>query len=147
MTAHGEVPTPCFMPVGTQATVKTLSNEELKLAGTKLLMANSYHLYLRPGAQLIKKAGGLHKFMAWDGPIMTDSGGYQVFSLSVLRKVRKEGVEFKSHIDGSRHVLTPESVIEFQNILGSDIMMPLDECLHYPVNRNTVEESLATTYE
>ena len=144
-TSHGEVHTPCFMPVGTQGTVKTLSNDELRVCRTELLMANAYHLYLRPGEEVIKKAGGLHKFMSWDGPIMTDSGGYQVFSLAVLRKIKKDGVEFKSHIDGSKHFLTPEKVIEFQKTLGSDIMMPLDECLHYPVARNQVEDSLLTT--
>jgi len=146
-TARGDVRTPCFMPVGTQGTVKTLSNDELISCGTELLMANAYHLYLRPGGEIIKKAGGLHKFMSWEGPMMTDSGGYQVFSLAVLRKVKKEGVEFRSHIDGSTHFLTPEKVIEFQGLLGSDIMMPLDECLHYPVAKNQVEDSLKTTYD
>ncbi|MBL7158565.1 MAG: tRNA guanosine(34) transglycosylase Tgt [Candidatus Omnitrophica bacterium] len=145
-TARGDVRTPCFMPVGTQGTVKTLSNDELVSCGTELLMANAYHLYLRPGGKILKKAGGLHKFMSWKGPMMTDSGGYQVFSLAVLRKVKKEGVEFRSHIDGSTHFLTPEKVIEFQGLLGSDIMMPLDECLHYPVVKNQVEDSLKTTY-
>ena len=145
ITARGEVHTPCFMPVGTQATVKSLSNEDIKACGTELLMANAYHLYLRPGEEVLKKAGGLHKFMAWDGPIMTDSGGYQIFSLAVLRKVKKEGVEFKSHIDGSAHFITPEKIVEFQRILGSDIMMPLDVCLHYPVKRSDVEDSLKIT--
>ena len=146
-TAHGKVHTPCFVPVGTQATIKALSNDEIKECGTEMIMANAYHLYLRPGEKVLKKAGSLHKFMAWDGPIMTDSGGYQIFSLAVLRKVRKEGVEFKSHIDGSKHFMTPEHIIGFQKILGSDIMMPLDECLHYPVSRNNVEESLKTTFD
>ena len=146
-TAHGKVHTPCFMPVGTQATIKTLSNEEIKKSGAEMIMANAYHLYLRPGEKVLKKAKGLHKFMSWDGPIMTDSGGFQIFSLAVLRKVKKEGVEFKSHIDGSRHFMTPEKIIEFQNVLGSDIMMPLDECLHYPVSRSEVEESLKTTFD
>ncbi len=146
-TAHGKVHTPCFVPVGTQATIKALSNDEMKECGTEMIMANAYHLYLRPGEKVLKKAGGLHKFMAWDGPIMTDSGGYQIFSLAVLRKVRKEGVEFKSHIDGSKHFMTPEHIIGFQKILGSDIMMPLDECLHYPVSRNNVEESLKITFD
>lgn len=146
-TAHGKVHTPCFMPVGTQATIKALSNDEMKECGAEMIMANAYHLYLRPGEKVLKKAGGLHKFMAWDGPIMTDSGGYQIFSLAVLRKVRIEGVEFKSHIDGSKHFMTPEKVIGFQKILGGDIIMPLDECLHYPVSRNNVEESLKTTFD
>ena len=145
-TAHGKVHTPCFMPVGTQATIKALTNEEVKECGAEMIMANAYHLYLRPGEKVLKKAGGLHKFMSWEGPIMTDSGGYQIFSLAPLRKVKKEGVEFTSHIDGSKHFMTPEKVIEFQEVLGSDIMMPLDECLHYPVSRNTVEESLKTTF-
>lgn len=145
-TAHGAVSTPCFMPVGTQATIKSLSSGEMKDCHTQMIIANAYHLYLRPGKDILKKAKGLHEFMAWDGPIMTDSGGYQIFSLAVLRKIKKEGVEFKSHIDGSRHFMTPKGIIEFQGILGSDIMMPLDECLHYPVNRNTVEGSLVTTH-
>lgn len=146
-TAHGKVHTPCFMPVGTQATIKTLSSEEIKECGSEMIMANAYHLYLRPGEKVLKKAKGLHRFMAWDGPIMTDSGGYQIFSLALLRKVKKEGVEFKSHIDGSKHFITPEKIIQFQSVLGSDIMMPLDECLHYPVSRANVEESLRTTFE
>jgi len=144
-TRHGEVRTPCFMPVGTQATVKALSNEDVKACGSEMLMANAYHLYLRPGEAILKKAGGLHKFMAWDGPLMTDSGGYQIFSLAVLQKVKEEGVEFKSHIDGSKHFMTPEKIIEFQKLLGSDIMMPLDECIRYPASRNRAEGSLETT--
>lgn len=147
VTAHGEVRTPCFMPVGTQATIKALSSEEVRASGAEMIMANAYHLYLRPGGDVLKKCGGLHKFMAWDGPIMTDSGGYQIFSLAVLSKVKKEGVRFKSHIDGSKHFMTPEKIIEFQGLLGSDIMMPLDECLHYPVARNNVEESLKITFD
>ncbi|NQT21993.1 MAG: tRNA guanosine(34) transglycosylase Tgt [Candidatus Omnitrophica bacterium] len=146
-TAHGEVHTPVFMPVGTQATIKTLTNEEVLSAGTEIILANAYHLYLRPGEDTIKRAGGLHKFMSWTGPILTDSGGFQIFSLAVLRKIKKEGVEFKSHIDGSKHFLTPEKVIQFQNLLGSDIMMPLDECVHYPVSRDYVEESLKITHD
>ncbi|MBL7157342.1 MAG: tRNA guanosine(34) transglycosylase Tgt [Candidatus Omnitrophica bacterium] len=146
-TAHGKVCTPCFMPVGTQATIKTLSADEIKSCNAEMLMANAYHLYLRPGEEVLKKAKGIHKFMSWDGPIMTDSGGYQIFSLAALRKVKKGGVEFNSHIDGSKHFMTPEKIIEFQNILGSDIMMPLDECLHYPVSRNNVEESLKITFD
>ena len=144
-TAHGKVNTPCFMPVGTQATIKALSQEEIRTCGAEMIMANAYHLYLRPGEEILKKAKGLHNFMSWKGPIMTDSGGYQIFSLAALRKVKTDGVEFKSHIDGSTHFMTPEKIIEFQSILGSDIMMPLDECLHYPVSRNHVESSLETT--
>jgi len=146
-TTHGEVHTPYFMPVGTQATIKALSSAEIKECGAGMIMANAYHLYLRPGAEVLKKAGGLHKFMAWDGPIMTDSGGFQIFSLAVLQKVKKEGVEFQSHIDGSKHFMTPEKIIEFQGLLGSDIMMPLDVCLHYPVSRSDVEDSLETTLD
>jgi len=144
-TAHCDVDTPCFMPVGTQATIKALSTGEVEECGAQMIMANAYHLYLRPGAEIMELSKGLHNFMAWDKAIMTDSGGFQIFSLAVLRKVKEEGVEFKSHIDGSKHFMTPEKIIEFQNTLGSDIMMPLDECLHYPVSRNNVEESLKIT--
>jgi len=146
-TARGKVHTPVFMPVGTQATIKTLTSEEVLSAGSEIILANAYHLYLRPGEEIIKLAGGLHKFMSWSGPILTDSGGYQIFSLAVLRKIRIEGVEFQSHKDGSKHFLTPEKVVEFQKKLGSDIIMPLDECVHYPVGRNYVEESLKITHD
>ncbi len=145
VTAHGDVNTPVFMPVGTQGTVKTLSNDELKDCGVEIILGNAYHLYLRPGLDIIKKAGGLHNFMGWHGPILTDSGGYQVFSLAVLRKIGNDGVEFSSHIDGSRHMLTPEKAIEIQQTLASDIMMTLDECVHYPAARDYVEQSLALT--
>ena len=131
-TAHGAIETPTFMPVGTQGTVKALSPRELREAGSQIILGNAYHLYLRPGLEIIKNAQGLHKFISWDRPILTDSGGYQIFSLAGFRKVRDEGVEFQSHFDGSRHFLTPEKVIEIENVLGSDIMMPLDECVHYP---------------
>lgn len=131
-TAHGEIQTPIFMPVGTQATVKTLSPQEIKAAGAEIILGNTYHLYLRPGDQLIREAGGLHKFMGWDRPILTDSGGFQVYSLSELRKVKDTGVTFQSHIDGSYHTFTPESVVEIQRNLGSNIMMVLDECAPYP---------------
>jgi len=144
-TQHGEVSTPNFMPVGTSATVKTLTPEEVKAAGTEIILSNAYHLMLRPGADVIKEAGGLHKFMHWDGPILTDSGGFQVFSLSKLRKIKDDGVEFQSHIDGSRQFITPESVVEFQQVLGSDIMMVLDECIHYPCQRDYAEKSLKIT--
>ncbi len=146
-TAHGEVHTPVFMPVGTQATIKALSNQEVASSGTEIILANAYHLYLRPGGETMKKAGGLHKFMSWDKPILTDSGGFQIFSLAVLRKIRIEGVEFQSHVDGSKHFLTPENVVEFQGLLGSDIVMPLDECVHYPVSRDYVEQSLEITHD
>jgi len=144
-TAHGEINTPVFMPVGTQGTVKTLSNDELNDCGAEIILGNAYHLYLRPGLDIIKKAGGLHEFMGWEKPILTDSGGYQIFSLAVLRKINEEGAEFSSHIDGSKHFITPEKVIEIQQALGSDIMMVFDECVHYPAARDYVEQSLALT--
>jgi len=144
-TAHGEIKTPVFMPVATQATVKGISSEELAATGAAMIISNAYHLYMRPGAGIIEKAGGLHKFMNWNGAITTDSGGFQVFSLSGLRKITDEGVEFQSHIDGSRHLFTPESVVDFQLLLGSDILMPLDECVHYPAERNYVENSVDLT--
>lgn len=145
ITPHGEVNTPVFMPVGTQGTVKTISNDELTACGAEIILANAYHLFLRPGIDIIKKAGGLHRFMGWDKPILTDSGGYQIFSLAKLRKLTNEGVEFSSHIDGSKHFVTPEKAIEIQQILGSDIVMTLDECVHYPAARDYVEQSLALT--
>ena len=141
----GEINTPVFMPVGTQGTVKALSNDELNDCNAEIILGNAYHLYLRPGLEVIKKAGGLHKFMGWDKPILTDSGGYQVFSLAVLRKLTEDGAEFSSHIDGAKHFLTPEKVIEIQQVLGSDIMMMFDECVHYPAARDYVEQSLALT--
>lgn len=144
-TAHGEINTPVFMPVGTQGTVKALSNDELKDAGAEIVLGNAYHLYLRPGLDILRKAGGLHKFMGWDRPILTDSGGYQVFSLAKLRKLSDDGAEFSSHIDGSRHLLTPEKVIDIQQALGSDIMMVFDECVHYPAARDYAEQSLGLT--
>lgn len=144
-TAHGEVNTPVFMPVGTQGTIKTISNEELTDCNVEIILGNAYHLYLRPGLEIIEKAGGLHKFMGWSGPILTDSGGYQVFSLAGLRKISEDGVEFSSHIDGSRHFLTPEKVIEIQEILAGDIAMTLDECVHYPAAKDYVEQSLGLT--
>ena len=144
-TSHGEVDTPNFMPVGTLATVKTLVPDEIADSGTQMILSNAYHLFLRPGADVIKNAGGLHKFMGWRGPILTDSGGFQVFSLAQLRKVRNDGVEFQSHIDGSRHFITPESIVAFQGVLGSDIMMVLDECIPYPSQRDYVERSLDLT--
>ena len=127
-TPHGVIETPVFMPVGTKATVKSLSPEEVKEAGSQIILSNTYHLYLRPGHELVKKAGGLHKFMNWDRPILTDSGGFQVFSLSALGKINDEGVYFNSFIDGSKHFMTPEKSIEIQRALGSDIMMAFDQC-------------------
>lgn len=144
-TAHGEVETPVFMPVATQATVKGISSGELADCGVEMLISNAYHLYLRPGAEVVKEAGGLHGLMGWDRGITTDSGGFQVFSLADLRKISEEGVEFQSHIDGSTHFFTPENVVDFQLTLGSDIMMPLDECVHYPATRDYVEASVGLT--
>ncbi len=130
-TPHGKIETPVFMPVGTQATVKSLTPEELKEVNAQIILSNTYHLYLRPGHEIIAKAGGLHKFMNWDRPILTDSGGFQVFSLAGLRKITEEGVAFNSHISGERHVITPEKCIDIQNALGSDIVMAFDECTVY----------------
>ncbi|MDP2957452.1 MAG: tRNA guanosine(34) transglycosylase Tgt [Longimicrobiales bacterium] len=127
-TPHGDVPTPAFMPVGTLGTVKGLAMEEVAELGARMVLANTYHLYLRPGHELVRKLGGLHAFMRWDGPILTDSGGYQVFSLSGIREVHDEGVVFQSHVDGSRHTFTPESVMDIQRILGADVVMAFDEC-------------------
>lgn len=146
-TAHGIVNTPCFMPVGTQATVKTLSHQELVDCGAEIMLSNTYHLYLRPGIEVIKQAGGLHKFMNWNRPILTDSGGFQVFSLATLMKIKDEGVEFSSHIDGSRHFLTPEKAIELQQAFGSDIMMPLDEPVSYPCAKTKAREALDRTID
>lgn len=144
-TPHGTIDTPIFMPVGTRATVKTMTPEELKDIGTQIILSNTYHLYLRPGHKLIEEAGGLHKFMNWDKPILTDSGGFQVFSLGDLRKITEEGVEFRSHIDGSKHFISPEKSIEIQNALGSDIIMAFDECAPYPSDRDYVKRSLERT--
>jgi queuine tRNA-ribosyltransferase len=143
--SRGVVETPCFMPVGTQASVKALSPRELVEMKTQIILANAYHLFLRPGMEVIRKAGGLHKFMAWQGPILTDSGGYQLFSLALLRKVKEDGVEFQSHVDGKKHFFTPADVLEIQNILGSDIMMPLDECVQYPCARDYAETAMRRT--
>ncbi len=144
-TAHGAVRTPVFMPVGTQATVKTISNQELLDAGAQIVLSNTYHLFLRPGEKVIEEAGGLHRFMSWNKPILTDSGGFQIFSLATLIKIKNEGVEFQSHIDGLRHFLTPEEVIRLQGTFGSDLMMPLDECVKYPCEKAYVEKSLELT--
>ena len=127
-TPHGAIKTPAFMPVGTLATVKTLTPEEVRSLGADILLSNTYHLFLRPGHEVVRELGGLHRFMNWDGPILTDSGGYQVFSLAAISKIRDEGVEFRSHIDGSKHLFTPERVMEIQRALGADIVMAFDEC-------------------
>lgn len=144
-TPHGKIETPIFMPVGTKATVKGIKTNTLKDLEAQIILSNTYHLYLRPGVDIIKEAGGLHKFMNWDKPILTDSGGFQVFSLGDMRKITEEGVEFKSHIDGSKHFITPEKAIEIQNGLGSDIMMAFDECVSYPSEREYVKASLERT--
>lgn len=143
--AHGEVRTPCYMPVGTQASVKALSPEDVLAAGSEILLANTYHLMLRPGADLIEKAGGLHAFMHWDKPILTDSGGFQVFSLAPLRKITEEGVSFQSHLDGSRWDMTPESATGIQHKIGSDILMAFDECIPFPSEEDYVEKSVERT--
>ena len=144
-TPHGTIETPVFMPVGTAATVKGLTQDALEELGTGIILANTYHLYLRPGHELIRKLGGLHKFMSWRHAILTDSGGYQVFSLSELRKITDDGVRFRSHLDGSEHLLTAEKAVEIQLALGSDIAMVLDECIETPAPRQVAEASLERT--
>jgi queuine tRNA-ribosyltransferase len=146
-TPHGAVQTPFFMPVGTQATVKGLRNEALEELGAEIILSNTYHLYLRPGHEAVRKLGGLHKFMSWPHAILTDSGGFQVFSLSELRKVTDEGVRFRSHLDGSEHMLTPEKAAEIQLALGSDIAMVLDECIETPATRDKAEAAVKRTTE
>lgn len=144
-TPHGIIETPIFMPVGTQATVKAMTPEELKDMEAQIILSNTYHLYLRPGHELVAEAGGLHKFMNWDRPILTDSGGFQVFSLGELRKITEDGVTFQSHLDGSRHFLSPEKVMEIENALGADIIMAFDECAPYPADHEYVKKSLERT--
>ena len=144
-TPHGDIPTPVFAPVGTQATVKTLSPRELEEMDARLVLANTYHLYLRPGADLIARLGGLHRFMSWNGPLLTDSGGFQIFSLQGLRRVGDDGVWFRSHLDGSEHFLSPEKAVEIQEKLGADIIMALDECA-VPFDRQYNEEALRRTH-
>ena len=144
-TPHGTILTPAFMPVGTQATVKAMSPDELKQLGAGIILANTYHLWMRPGSDLVREAGGLHRFMSWDRAILTDSGGFQVFSLSDPKRITEEGVGFTSHIDGSRHVLTPEKSIEVQNDLGADIIMAFDECTPWPAEHAYAQRSLERT--
>jgi len=146
LTPHGEIKTPVFMPVGTQATVKAMTSEQVEATAAQIILANTYHLYLRPGHGLIKEAGGLHRFMDWDGPILTDSGGFQVFSLSKLRDISEKGAVFRSHLDGSKHLFTPENVVEIQEALGSDIMMVLDECTPYPADFGYTKNSMEMTH-
>jgi len=144
-THHGTIDTPVFMPVGTLATVKSMSPEELLEVGAQIILGNTYHLYLRPGCDVIGKFDGLHRFMHWDRPILTDSGGFQIFSLAKLARIAEEGVTFQSHLDGSRHLLTPEKAIEIQTCLGADIMMCLDQCIQYPAPRAQCREALEIT--
>ncbi|HLQ10432.1 MAG TPA: tRNA guanosine(34) transglycosylase Tgt [Ktedonobacteraceae bacterium] len=145
-TAHGAIQTPMFMPVGTQATVKSVSPEELREAGAQIILANTYHLMLRPGSQLIEEFGGLHSFMHWNGPILTDSGGFQVFSLGHLRKLSEDGAAFKSHLDGSPHLLTPERVMQIEAELGVDIILPLDICAAYPCSAQEAKAAMERTH-
>ncbi len=145
-TAHGVIETPVFMPVGTQATVKGVMQRDLEIElDAQIILANTYHLFLRPGHELIRKLGGLHQFMSWPRAILTDSGGFQVFSLSDLRKITDEGVLFRSHLDGDAHLFTPESTVDVQLALGSDIMMPLDECLEYPASHEAANQAMRRT--
>lgn len=143
---HGEVETPIFMPVGTQATVKALSQEDLRMIGAQIILGNAYHLYLRPGTETLELAGGIHGFMNWERPVLTDSGGFQVFSLSALNKITPEGVHFQSHLDGSRHFFTPEKAIDNQISIGADIMMCFDDCTAFPVTREKAEKSMRMTH-
>jgi len=145
ITARGSIDTPAFMPVGTRGTVKSLTPDDLREVGAQIVLANTFHLLLRPGHELVRDLGGLHQFMGWDGPILTDSGGFQVFSLARLRKITEDGVEFRSPIDGSTHFLSPELSIEVQQALGADIIHPLDECLAYPASHAETERSLGLT--
>ncbi len=144
-TTHGQIQTPIFMPVGTQATVKAMTPRELDEANAQIILSNTYHLYLRPGHELVKEAGGLHEFMQWKKPILTDSGGFQVFSLASLRDISEDGVVFRSHIDGSKHFFTPEKVMEIEQALGSDIAMVFDVCSPYPAERSQIEAALEKT--
>ncbi len=144
-TVHGKITTPAFMPVGTLASVKSLTPEEVAELGGEIVLANAYHLYLRPGDEVVRDFGGLHRFMNWNGPILTDSGGFQVMSLAGRRKISEDGVVFRSHIDGSEHFFSPESAVRIQENLGADIIMCLDECTPYPVSREYVEESMRRT--
>ena len=144
-TPHGMIQSPFFMPVATTATVKTMSSVDLRDMNSQVALSNTYHLYLRPGLEIMEAAGGLHKFMNWDRPILTDSGGYQAFSLSKFRKITDDGVKFRSHIDGSTHMFTPEKVMDIQKVLGSDLVMPLDECSPYPCDRKKALKGLKRT--
>jgi queuine tRNA-ribosyltransferase len=144
-TGRGDIATPVFMPVGTAGTVKALTPDDLKACGASIILGNTYHLYLRPGREVIRLFSGLHRFMNWDGPILTDSGGFQIFSLAKISKITETGFEFQSHIDGSRHVITPEDAVAIQTELGADIIMCLDECIPYPADIDTAERALSLT--
>src|SRR3989339_399757 len=146
-TARGVIETPVFMPVGTQGSVKTISNEELKSIGAQIILGNSYHLYLRPGTELIEKAGGLQKFIGWNAPMLTDSGGFQIFSLATLRRIESQGVQFQSHIDGSKHLFTPEKSMDIQRSIGADIIMCFDECTPYPCAHDYAARSVDLSVE
>ncbi len=145
-TPHGDIPTPIYMPVGTQASVKAMTPREMTEIGTKIMLSNTYHLHLRPGEELIKKAGGIHKFMSWDKPVLTDSGGFQVFSLAGLRKITEEGVTFRSHLDGGKRFISPEKSMEIQQALGADIAMAFDVCSPYPCDYETAKENMHRTH-
>ena len=145
-TPHGDIPTPIYMPVGTSACVKAMTPREMEEIGTKILLSNTYHLHLRPGEALVKEAGGLHKFMGWNGPILTDSGGFQVFSLAGIRKIKEEGVTFQSHLDGSRQFIGPEESMDIQQALGSDIAMAFDVCSPYPCDWETAKKNMEITH-
>src|SRR5690606_5289759 len=146
-TAHGDIETPIFMPVGTAGTVKAVHQREIKEdIKAEIILGNTYHLYLRPGLEILEKAGGIHKFNGWNSPILTDSGGYQVYSLANTRKIKEEGVTFKSHIDGSNHIFTPEYVMDIQRTIGADIIMAFDECTPYPCDYGYAKKSLALTH-
>lgn len=144
-TGRGDIPTPVFMPVGTAGTVKAVTPDELKACGASIILGNTYHLYLRPGREVIRLFSGLHRFMNWDGPILTDSGGFQIFSLANISKITENGFDFQSHIDGSRHLITPEDAVSIQTDLGADIIMCLDECIPYPADAKTAEKALELT--
>ena len=144
-TSHGVIETPCFMPVGTRASVRTLTPEEVSGCGSQIVLSNTYHLYIRPGTDIIEKAGGLHKFMKWSGPILTDSGGYQVYSLRETRRITDEGVVFRSYVDGSKHLFTPEKVMDIQRKIGADIIMAFDECTPYPCEEAYAEKAVDRT--
>lgn len=146
-TAHGSIQTPIFMPVGTQGAVKAISPQDLKEIGAQIILGNTYHLYLRPGAEIVRQTGGIQKFNSWHKPVLTDSGGFQIFSLNDLNKITKDGFEFRSHLDGSKHFFSPEKVVEIQKDLGSDIMMVLDECVSYPAEFSYARKSVKLTLD